>query len=122
MKLYFDLIVIGIAVQVATNMPNAVADVPEKFDAKFVTPNQHVYTGEYHLVMPEPGVPGGGHLPHQYCADQLTLFILGEGRSSPPITTAPQFLHLPASLPYGSQANNMKLPYTKYVSLNLTQT
>ena len=55
MKLYFDLIVIGIAVQVATNMPNAVADVPEKFDAKFVTPNQHVYTGEHHLVMPEPG-------------------------------------------------------------------
>ena len=58
MKLYFDLIIIGIAVQVATNMPNTVADVPEKFDAKFVTPNQHVYTGEYHSVMPEPGMPG----------------------------------------------------------------
>ena len=58
MKLYFDIIIIGIAVQVATNMPNTVADVPEKFDAKFVTPNQHVYTGEYHSVMPEPGMPG----------------------------------------------------------------
>ena len=63
MKLYFDLIIIGIAVQVARNMPNAIADVPEKFDAKFVTPNQHVYTGEYHLVMPEPGVPGGPPSP-----------------------------------------------------------
>jgi hypothetical protein len=54
LKLYFDLIIIGIAVQVVTNMPNTVADVPEKFDANFVTPNQHVYTGEYHSVMPEP--------------------------------------------------------------------
>ena len=63
MKLYFDLIIKGIAVQVATNMPNAIADVPEKFDAKFVTPNQHVYTGEYHLVMPELGVPGGPLAP-----------------------------------------------------------
>ena len=66
MKLHFDLIVIGIAVQVATNMPNAIADVPEKFDAKFVTPNQHVYTGEYHLVMPELGVPGGPLVPKKF--------------------------------------------------------
>ena len=98
MKLYFDLIVIGIAVQVATNMPNAVADVPEKFDAKFVTPNQHVYTGEYHSAMPEPEGEGG-QWPHQYLADQLSLFIRGEGRSSPPITNGtPNVFHLPASL------------------------
>jgi hypothetical protein len=95
LKIYFDLIIIGIAVQVAPNMPNTVADVPEKFDAKFVTPNQHVYTGEYHSVMPEPGVP------------MMPL--------------APQFFHLPTPLPYGRQINNMKLSYTKSVSLKLTQ-
>ena len=48
-------------------MPNAIADVPEKFDAKFVTPNQHVYTGEYHFVMPEPRVPGGPLAPPILC-------------------------------------------------------
>jgi hypothetical protein len=48
LKLYFDFIHIGIAVQATTDMPNVVADVPEKFDAKFVTPNQHVFTGEYY--------------------------------------------------------------------------
>ena len=122
MKLYFDLIIIGIAVQVVTNMPNAVADVPEKFDAKFVTPNQHVYTGEYHSVMPEPGMPGGPLAPPIF------------GRSVNPIHTGggqifptyyywpPNFFHLPASLPYGSQINNTKLPYTKSISLKLTQT
>ena len=38
--------------------------------------------------MPEPKGPGGPLAP-QYLADQLTLFKLGEGRVSPPITTAP---------------------------------
>ena len=63
MKLYFDLIIIGIAVQVVTNMPNAVADVPEKFDAKFVTPNQHVYTGEYRSVISGTGGARGATGP-----------------------------------------------------------
>ena len=35
-------------------------------------------------VMPEPGGP-------QYLADQLTLFQPGEGRLSPPITSAPPY-------------------------------
>ena len=34
-----------------------------------------------------------------YLADQLTLFQLGKGRLSPPITAGPpNFFHLPASL------------------------
>ena len=39
----------------------------------------------------------------QYLADQLILFQPGEGRLSTPITTGPQFFHLPAPLSYGSQ-------------------
>ena len=47
-------------------------------------------------VMPEPG--GGGTVPPQYLADQLTLFQLEKGRLSPPITTGtPNCFHLPAS-------------------------
>ena len=49
-------------------------------------------------VKPEPGGQGG-HWPPQYLADQLTLFQLGEGRLSPPISTGPlNNFHLPASL------------------------
>ena len=49
-------------------------------------------------VKPEPGGQGG-HWPPQYLADQLTLFQLGEGRLSPPISTGPpNVFHLPASL------------------------
>ena len=121
MKLFFDLIIIGIAVQVATNMPNTVADVPEKFNAKFVTPNQHVYTGEYHSVMPEPGVP------------VVPLAPLIFGRSVNPIHTGGGHIFLtyyywpPIFSPSGTtfiwkSENNMKLSYTKSVSLKLTQT
>ena len=53
--------------------------------------------------MPEPGAGGGGQGGHcpppQYLANKLTLFKPGEGRLSPPITTAPpNVFHLPASL------------------------
>ena len=50
--------------------------------------------------MQDRGGPGGALAP-QYLADQLTLFKLGEGRLSPPITTGPpNVFHLPASLTY----------------------
>ena len=49
-------------------------------------------------VMPEPGGPGGPW-PHQYLADQLTLFEPGRADYPPLLLLAPpNVFHLPASL------------------------